>query len=30
MLPERFGLKVHKYVLMPNHYHQQVEHRRPI
>jgi putative transposase len=24
-LPERFGLKVHGYMLMPNHYHLQVE-----
>ena len=24
-LPQRFGLKVHGYVLMPNHYHLQVE-----
>lgn len=24
-LPERFGLRVHGYVLMPNHYHLQVE-----
>jgi putative transposase len=24
-LPERFGVKVHGYVLMPNHYHLQVE-----
>ena len=24
-LPERFGLKLHGYVLMPNHYHLQVE-----
>ena len=24
-LPARFGVKIHSYVLMPNHYHLQVE-----
>jgi putative transposase len=24
-LPQRFGVRIHSYVLMPNHYHVQVE-----
>ncbi|MBV8275156.1 MAG: transposase [Verrucomicrobia bacterium] len=24
-LPERFGVRLHTYVLMPNHYHLQIE-----
>ncbi len=28
ILPERFGARVHTYVLMPNHYHLQIETRR--
>jgi putative transposase len=25
LLPERFGLRLHTYALMPNHYHLQIE-----
>ena len=25
ILPERFGVRLHTYVLMPNHYHVQIE-----
>jgi len=25
VLPERFGLRLHTYVMMPNHYHLQIE-----
>ena len=25
ILPERFGVRLHTYVLMPNHYHLQIE-----
>ena len=27
ILPERFGVRLHTYVLMPNHYHLQIETR---